>query len=152
VAGTHWTASDLAYSGLGSSALTNWSRETAVLVRIKTAEGEPPTFQLSMTKRRTRAGLIDTAGESTDTIFLRHSNLGGNCWEQCEAPVQEEKKSTNRYKMGRKSTFDSAAFKAVLDAHGGVLTRSNEEEVAAKMKCSARTLWRHHKANKNNDL
>jgi hypothetical protein len=151
-AGTHWTASDLAYSGLGSSALTNWSRETAVLVRIKTAEGEPPTFQLSMTKRRTRAGLRDTAGESTDTIFLRHSISGGICWEQCEAPAQDEEKDSGRYKMGRKSAFDADAFKAVIDAHGGTLTRANEDEVAAKMKCSTRTAWNRWKKLKNKDL
>ena len=151
-AGTHWTASDLAYSGLGSSALTNWSRETAVLVRIKTAEGEPPTFQLSMTKRRTRAGLRDTAGESTDTIFLRHSISGGICWEQCEAPAQDEEKDSGRYKMGRKSAFDADAFKAVIDAHGGTLTKANMNEVAAKMKCCPRTAWNWWKKLRTNNL
>ena len=149
---THWTASDLAYSGLGSSALTNWSRETAVLVRLKTADGEPPTFQFSMTKRRKRAGLTDTAGQSTDTIFLRHSTRGGICWEQCEAPTEDVEKNPNRYKMGRKSTFDSLAFQAMIQAHGGALTRNNVQQVAAGMKCSERTAWKWWKQWKINNL
>jgi RecA-family ATPase len=151
-AASHWTASDLAYSGLGSSALTNWARETAVLVRLKMPDGEPPTFQFSMTKRRTRAGLHDTAGESTDTVFLRHSTRGGICWEQCEAPEPEPEKRPDRYKTGRKSGFDAEAFKAVIDAHGGSLTKANADGVAAKMKCSPRTAWTWWKQLKNKDL
>jgi hypothetical protein len=151
-AASHWTASDLAYSGLGSSALTNWAREIAVLVRVKTPEGEPPTFQFSMTKRRTRAGLRDTAGESTDTVFLRHSTRGGICWEQCEPPQPVADNKPDRYKMGRKSSFDPQAFKAVIDAHGGTLTKACVEEVAARMKCSVRTAWNWWKQLKSNDL
>jgi RecA-family ATPase len=151
-AGSHWTASDLAYSGLGSSALTNWARETAVLVRLKVPDGEAPTFQFSMTKRRTRAGLTDTAGESTDTIFLRHSSHGGICWEQCEAPAKDDEKAAGRYKVGRKSGFDPVAFKTVIDAHGGTLTKANVDEVAAKSKCSSRTAWNWWKRLKTNNL
>ena len=145
-ASTHWTASDLAYSGIGSSALTNWARETAVLVRVKTSEGIPPTFQLSMTKRRLRAGLLSTAGEPTDSIFLRHSDRGGICWEQCEVPI--EKPSTT-YKRGRKSAFDPGQFQAVLDQFGGSLTANNESEVAEALSVSPRTAWRWHKRLKN---
>ena len=148
-AASHWTSSDLAYSGLGSSALTNWARETTVLVRLKTPEGEPPTFQLSMTKRRIRAGLLDTAGNPTDTIFLRHATHGGICWEQCEAPVIESKTPKATYKPGRKSALDPEAFQAAIDAHGGTLTRSNVDEVAAKLNCSTRTVWSKWKTLKN---
>ena len=151
-AASHWTASDLAYSGLGSSALTNWARETAVLVRLKTPDGDPPTFQFSMTKRRTRAGLIDAEGTPTDTIFMRHSQHGGICWEQCESPEPEPEKRAGRYKTGRKSGFDAEAFKAVIDAHGGSLTMANVDEVAAKTKCSPRTAWTWWKRLKNKDL
>jgi RecA-family ATPase len=151
-AASHWTASDLAYSGLGSSALVNWARETAVLVRLKVPDGEPPTFQLSMTKRRTRAGMLDSTGQPTDTIFVRHSQHGGICWEQCESPEPEAETRTGRYKTGRKSGFDHAAFKAVIDAHGGSLTKANVDEVAAKSKCSPRTAWNWWKQLKNNDL
>ena len=57
----------------------NWSRETAVLMRVEVPEGQPPTFQLSMTKRRKRAGLRDVNGDLADTIFLRHSGHDGIC-------------------------------------------------------------------------
>ena len=145
----NWTASDLAYSGIGSSALTNWAREMAVLVRVKAPEGEPPTFQLSMTKRRLRAGLHDEDAEPTDTIFLRHARRGGICWEQCEAPVEKPKTT---YRLGRKSDFDPATFCAVLEPLGGALNRSNADEAAAKLGVSVRTVWRWWNQFKNKDL
>jgi hypothetical protein len=145
----NWTASDLAYSGIGSSALTNWAREMAVLVRVKAPEDEPPTFQLSMTKRRLRAGLHDEDAEPTDTIFLRHARRGGICWEQCEAP-RETPKTT--YKVGRPDTLDPGKFRAVLEEFGGSLTRQNQEEVAARMEKSVRTLWNWWKRLNQNDL
>jgi RecA-family ATPase len=143
-AAEHWTASDLAYSGLGSSALVNWSRETAVLLRVKTAEGTAPTFQLSMTKRRKRAGLRTPEGEPTDTIFLRHAEAGGICWEQCDKPV-EAAKQTGRYRRGtpgRRSGFDEAAFRTAITEVGGTVTRENEAGLADRFKVSTRTIWR----------
>jgi RecA-family ATPase len=141
-AASHWTASDLAYSGLGSSALVNWARETAVLVRLKTPDGDPPTFQFSMTKRRTRAGLIDSEGTPTDTIFVRHSQHEGICWEQCDSPEPEPEKRVGRYKTGRKSDFDFDRFKAVLSESGNEVTRANVSTLADKMAVTERTIWR----------
>lgn len=152
-ASSHWTASDLAYSGLGSSALTNWSRETLVLVRIKTPAGTPPTFQFSATKRRMRAGFLSTAGDPTDTIFLRHSNRGGICWDQCEEPEPEKKTSTSKYTMGgRKSNFDPVAFRAIVNAFGGTVNRANVKNVAAASKCAKRTIWSWWKKLKDSEL
>ena len=143
----HWTASDLAYSGLGSSALVNWSRETAVLLRVKTPDGQPPTFQLSMTKRRKRAGLRDVNGEPADTIFLRHSGHEGICWEQCISPVSEGK--PGRYKSakepGRDSAFDAAAFQQVLADFGGEVSRKHEKEIATRLGVSTRSVWSYWK-------
>jgi len=139
----HWTASDLAYSGLGSSALVNWSRETAVLLRVKTPDGQPPTFQLSMTKRRKRAGLRDVNGDAADTIFLRHSSHGGICWEQCISPVSEGK--PGRYKPakepGRQSKYDPARFAEVLADFGGKVSIQHEREIATRLGASVRTIW-----------
>ena len=150
---SHWTASDLAYSGLGSSALVNWARETAVLVRLKTAEGEPPTFQLSMTKRRTRAGLVDEEGMPTDTVFLRHSDNGGICWEKCPMPVVVgDKAKTGSYKPGRKSGFDPEKLTTILAAFGGEVTASNVSGIADKLAVAERTVWRWWKRLKTNDL
>ncbi len=151
-AASHWTASDLAYSGLGSSALVNWARETAVLVRIKMPDGEAPTFQLSMTKRRTRAGMVDSTGTPTDTIFVRHSQHGGICWEQCESPNSEAEAKPNRYKMGRKSAFDTVKFQAVLTEFGDEVTRANVSTLADKCAVTERTIWRWWKSLKNKDL
>ena len=151
-AASHWTASDLAYSGLGSSALVNWARETAVLVRIKMPDGDPPTFQLSMTKRRTRAGMVDSTGTPTDTIFVRHSQHGGICWEQCESPEPVAEANPNRYKIGRKSAFDPVRFRAILTEFGDEVTRANVSTLADKCAVTERTIWRWWKSFKNSDL
>ena len=139
----HWTASDLAYSGLGSSALVNWSRETAVLLRVKVPEGQPPTFQLSMTKRRKRAGLRDVNGDPADTIFLRHSGHEGICWEQCIAPLSEGK--PNRYKPagdpGRQSKYDPVRLAEVLADFGGKVSTEHQVEIAKRLGASVRTIW-----------
>ncbi|MCX6878034.1 MAG: hypothetical protein NTW21_30110 [Verrucomicrobia bacterium] len=105
-----------------------------------------------MTKRRTLAGLRDSVGVVTDTIFVRHLQHGGICWEQCESPEPEAEAKPNRYKVGRKSAFDPVASRAVIDAHGGSLTKANMNEVAAIIKCSPRTAWTWWKQLKNNDL
>jgi RecA-family ATPase len=151
-AASHWTASDLAYSGLGSSALVNWARETAVLVRLKVPDGEPPTFQLSMTKRRTRAGMLDSTGQPTDTIFVRHSQHGGICWEQCESPEPAAEAKTGNYKIGRKSGFDPVAFRAALSEFGGEVTAANVSGVADKFTVTERTIWRWWKTLKSQAL
>jgi hypothetical protein len=130
----------------------NWARETAVLVRLKTPEGEPPAFQLSMTKRRTRAGMLDSTGQPTDTIFVRHSQHGGICWEQCESPEPAAEPKTGNYKIGRKSAFDPVRFEAVLTAFGGEVTAANVSGVADKFTVTERTIWRWWKTFKSKDL
>lgn len=140
----HWTPSDLAYMGLGSSTVTNWSRETALLMRVKAPDGTPQTFQFSMTKRRIRAGLRTMDGIPTDTIFLQHAAGGGILWEQCEPPAPPApKQPTGRYKIaGRPSGFDEKTFREVLSSHGGTLSRENAESIAATMNVGTRTVWR----------
>lgn len=69
--------SDIAYSGLGSSELVNWSREIAVLRRTDKIK---PFFELILTKRGKRAGLKDKDGKSTNIINLRHAE-GKILWE-----------------------------------------------------------------------
>ena len=70
--------SDLAYSGLGSSELVNWSREVAVLRRTDKMK---PFFELVLTKRGKRAGLKDKDGKSTVIMNLRHAE-GKILWER----------------------------------------------------------------------
>lgn len=71
------TVSDIAYSGLGSSELVNWSREVAVLRRTDKVR---PFFELILTKRGKRAGILDKDGRLTHTINLRHAE-GRIMWE-----------------------------------------------------------------------
>lgn len=85
------TNSDLAYAGLGSSALVNWAREVMVLTRIKTPEGDPATFSFTACKRRKRAGMRDMSGEVSEEIYIRHAADGTIRWEQCDKPEAPEK-------------------------------------------------------------
>lgn len=71
------TVSDLAYSGLGSSELVNWSREVAVLRRTDKVR---PFFELVLTKRGKRSGIKDRDGKLTHTLNLRHAE-GRILWE-----------------------------------------------------------------------
>lgn len=80
------TVSDVAYSGLGSSELTNWSREVAVLRRTDKVR---PFFELVLTKRGKRAGILDKDGKTTHSLNLRHAE-GRILWE-----VNDENIMTN---------------------------------------------------------
>ena len=88
------TDSDLAYSGFGSSALTNWAREVATMQRVEAPDGDPPTCSLTMTKRRTKAGLRTADGaEPASRIWIQHSReqeRQGMVWLQCDKPVFDD--------------------------------------------------------------
>ena len=105
--GTGKTESDMAYSGFGSSALTNWAREVVALNRVKTSEGDPPTFSLTMTKRRMRAGMRNIDGTPASQIFIRHFKhrydpLKGEkpiqIWIECGEPRLEEDEEPKKKK------------------------------------------------------
>jgi hypothetical protein len=78
------TVADLAYGLFGSSEITNWAREIAVLMRC---QGEEPIFRFGLTKRRGRSGMTDgfrTKGE----IYIRHSpNRDEIRWVRSNPPV-----------------------------------------------------------------
>lgn len=101
------TASDKAYSGLGSSNLTNWSREVVNIERVPAPEGDPATFALTCTKRRKRAGMLDMDGNVVEEIHIRHGK-DSILWEQCEKPAEEakqgseEQSTSRRFKRGSK--------------------------------------------------
>lgn len=78
------TTADLAYAMFGSSEITNWSRECAVLQRCP---GEEPIYRFGLTKRRGRAGLKNFEGKFAGEIFIRHSPVHGEIrWVACSAP------------------------------------------------------------------
>ena len=78
------TTADLAYAMFGSSEITNWSRECAVLQRCP---GEEPIYRFGLTKRRGRAGLRNIEGRLSGEIYIRHSPINGEIrWVACSAP------------------------------------------------------------------
>jgi len=91
------TETDLAYQGLGSSVLTNWSREVLSLNRVKERPKDPPTFRLTATKRRKKAGMLSLEDEDrglpTPGIFIQHSHDPlrlGTLWFQVSEPILPE--------------------------------------------------------------
>tara|TARA_R100001510_G_scaffold57738_1_gene67294 strand:- start:4337 stop:6661 length:2325 start_codon:yes stop_codon:yes gene_type:complete len=66
----NWNIKDMAYSGLGSSELANWARETISLQR---ASDEKDIYALALSKRGKRSGLTDEEGDPTNLIFLKHA-------------------------------------------------------------------------------
>ena len=77
---SHWNEDDLAYHAFGSSELPNWARAACVL--RSTGEGN---YELCFGKRRNRTGARDVAMEITNTIYLRHSEVG-IYWNQVAKP------------------------------------------------------------------
>lgn len=155
-------SSDLAYLGLGSSALTNWAREVLVLSRIKTANPEDPaTFTLTATKRRTRAGMrsMPADGDPLDVrpvaeIYVRHSSDGTIRWEQCPEPekakggrpkkekAEKEGASSGRL-PGRPSTLSVAQKReivAMAAQHGGRLPINIRTNLGTKFGKSPKTI------------
>jgi hypothetical protein len=68
------SASEIAYLGAGSSELTNWSREVAVLQREPDRkDGKRGAFALTLCKRGGRAGMLDDHGKRSHRIRIDHS-------------------------------------------------------------------------------
>jgi len=81
-----WKTADYAYSGSGSSELTNWARAVATLGMLDDGE-----FELKLAKRGMRAGACEPDGTPTTRLFLKHATEGIR-WDQCtEPPLQEHK-------------------------------------------------------------
>jgi RecA-family ATPase len=141
----HWTGTDLAYSGLGSSALTNWAREVAVLNRIKLPENHAPTFRFTLCKRRKRAGMKDLNHNPVESIFLRHADKG-LCWVQCEEPKTEG--SGTKYSIAKKG--GRKAVEVVIPEFEGrdSLSREERDSLAEKYKLSPSTIERRWRAAK----
>lgn len=85
------SASDMAYLGAGSSELTNWSREVAVLQREPDGkDGTRGAFTLTLCKRGGRAGMRDGDGKHSHRIRVDHSKRG-IYWEHAKPlPVEDD--------------------------------------------------------------
>lgn len=85
---SHWSASDYAYIGIGSSELTNWPR---TIMTLMPANKEASVFKFAIAKRGGRAGM--TSGfskESVSSIHLSHSTNGGLGWTEVPEPIDDE--------------------------------------------------------------
>lgn len=158
------TATDLAYAGFGSSGLTNWAREVAVLDRVEVEEGEAPTFTFTACKRRERAGMVTMAPEGeggtglpTSQIYIRHS-VGRIAWVQCPKPEEPEGEQAKRGKRakarksgnpkGRPSSLTDAQRLDIAEAvaaNGGSarLAQNDIDRLARKIGKHSRTVRRY---------
>lgn len=75
------SVAEMAYSGFGSSDLTNWARE--VIVMKEMGFNNPRRFMLGMAKRADRAGMIDKNLNKTGSIFIQRG-VGTISWNYAE--------------------------------------------------------------------
>ena len=75
------SVADLAYSGFGSSDLTNWAREVIVMKEL--GFHQPRRFVLGMAKRGDRSGLQDKDKQKTGSITIQRG-VGTIRWDYAE--------------------------------------------------------------------
>lgn len=75
------SVADLAYSGFGSSDLTNWAREVIVMKEL--GFHQPRRFVLGMAKRGDRSGLQDKENKKTGSITIQRG-VGRIRWDYAE--------------------------------------------------------------------
>ena len=97
--GTGYTGHDKAYSGFGSSELTNWARAVVTLAPAGQDEEGTDIYRLEVSKRGKRSGLQQShrAGEICATkaavhpfVFLRHSDHG-LAWVEAGQPEKAKR-------------------------------------------------------------
>ena len=95
------SVADMAYSGFGSSDLTNWAREVIVLKEV--GFNQPRRFMLGMAKRGDRSGLKDKNGNKTGSIVIQRG-VGTISWDY--APPEQfvvDKAATTKKPWGGRS-------------------------------------------------
>lgn len=94
------SVADLAYSGFGSSDLTNWAREVIVMKEI--GFHNPRRFMLGMAKRADRAGMRDDKDKKTGSIFIQRG-VGTISWKYAEPEKFVVDKATAKKPWGGRS-------------------------------------------------
>ena len=93
------SVADLAYSGFGSSDLTNWAREVIVMKEL--GFNHPRRFMLGMAKRADRAGLRDKEEKKVGSIIIQRG-VGTISWTHAEPEkFVVDKKPSNGFKRKR---------------------------------------------------
>lgn len=101
------SASEIAYLGAGSSELTNWSREVAVLQREPDRkDGQRGAFALTLCKRGKRAAMTTEDGERAHRIRIDHA-AEGVFWRYAAPLPPEEKEEKEEGKFTANRTFKS---------------------------------------------
>lgn len=144
-----WNIKDMAYSGLGSSELANWARETITLQR---ASDEKDIYAFALSKRGRRSGLLDPEGKPASLVFLQHAE-DRILWERAEGfePAGEgrpdgaetERKRPPRSDCG--AGFIGPATRARIEEAFGVPRSASEaaDIIAELFACSERQARRY---------
>jgi RecA-family ATPase len=95
------SVADLAYSGFGSSDLTNWAREVIVMKEV--GFNNPRKFMLGMAKRADRSGMTDKEGKVTGSIMIQRGTGGDISWNYAEPEkfVVDKESVKKPYSKGR---------------------------------------------------
>jgi RecA-family ATPase len=95
------SVADLAYSGFGSSDLTNWAREVIVMKEV--GFNNPRKFMLGMAKRADRSGMTDKDGKVTGSIMIQRGTGGDISWNYAEPEkfVVDKESVKKPYSKGR---------------------------------------------------
>jgi hypothetical protein len=94
----HWSDLDFQYLGFGSSEIQNAFRAVNILLphtRNENGSEHEQTFRLILSKRGSRAGALDPAGQATNNVYLTQSREG-LCWLQIDKPEQAQKAQRGR--------------------------------------------------------
>ncbi len=94
------SVADMAYSGFGSSDLTNWAREVIVLKEV--GFNQPRRFMLGMAKRGDRSGLKDKNGNKTGSIVIQRG-VGTISWDYAPPEVFVVDKAAAKKPWGGKA-------------------------------------------------
>lgn len=99
------TATDIAYLGAGSSELTNWSREIAVLQREPDQGDKRGAFLLTLCKRGSRSGLLNLDGQTSHKIRIDHA-FPQIYWRYADPlPLEKDESSAPKSRPPKRSRF-----------------------------------------------
>ena len=95
------SVADMAYSGFGSSDLTNWAREVIVMKEI--GFNHPRKFVLGMAKRSERSGMKDKEGNQCGSIIIQRG-VGTVSWDYAPPEVFKVDKAAGKKSWKGKSS------------------------------------------------
>lgn len=109
-----WTETDYSYQGLGSSDLVNWARAVSVIMETQ----EPKVFMFKITKRGSRAGMVNQFTlQTTSEIYLRQgTEQEGIAWFQSDYKPPEDDEEPQYKKKDKRNIPTPAELLDILPA------------------------------------